>query len=153
MNSQNKLNRRLGLESLETRELMAGNVALTLDYNGTLIVKGDDYSNGVEIKNTDPSAGIYQVRGFTQDGANTVINGSSLITYARGVHNIVVDGYGGNDYLWVGSSVTNQFFKLTGGLSIYGENGDDSIVVQNVEINFNLEISTGNGRDTTYVYQ
>src|SRR5439155_24437053 len=108
MNSQNKLNRRLGLESLETRELMAGNVAVTPDFNGTLIVKGAEYGNGVEIKNTDPSAGIYQVRGFTQDGANTLINGSSLITYARGVHDAVVVGYGGNDCLRVRSSVTHR---------------------------------------------
>ena len=130
---------------------MAGNVSVTLEYPGRLYVIGDNSGNGIEIKNTDPSAGIFQIRGFTQDGANTLVNGSSLITYARGVRDIIVNAWGGNDYVWVGSSNFAAPFRLDGEVSVSGGDGKDTIVVQGASLT-DLTIDTGNGADSTYVY-
>ena len=62
--------RRLFVESMESRQLMAGNVFANV-IGGDLVLTGDNASNGVEVRQL--GAGVYRVIGQVQGGAPTTI--------------------------------------------------------------------------------
>jgi len=66
--------RRLSLESLESRTLMAGNINVSV-VNGSLFIEGDNLSNAVTIQQRAP--GVFRIVTFRTDGEPTLINGSS----------------------------------------------------------------------------
>lgn len=72
----NRLNsRQLQLESLESRQLMAGNVTVNL-VAGEAKVVGDGQANGVWIR--EISEGKYRVEGFAVGGVKTTVNGKAF---------------------------------------------------------------------------
>ena len=66
--------RRLTVESLESRAMLAGNVGVSV-VNGNLVVQGDEFSNGVTIQSR--GSGTYRIVTFLFEGEPTRINGSS----------------------------------------------------------------------------
>ena len=120
--------RRLGIESLEKRELMAGNVTAVLN-KGTLTITGDSLGNGFIIEGTDDPK-VVRIVGTAQAGGDTTINGSSYVEI---------------------SGVTKQINVNTNG-------GDDNVVVMGtggtaMTINRNLKIETGSGNDSVTIGQ
>ena len=67
-------NRSLAVESLESRTLMAGNVTAKV-VDGSLEVRGDQFSNGVAIEQT--AANTFRVRTYSLGGSPTSLNGTS----------------------------------------------------------------------------
>ncbi len=138
---------RLHVEVLEGRTLPAGNVAAFL-LGGDLIVVGDHADNAVEIRVTD---GNLVVKG--RGGTGTTVNGSASAVF-QGVPAIADDlkvllGVG-DDMLdvvgvGVGGDVSIQadgfFAKFAGG------HGDDQILLDQMIIGGNLDVSTGGGDD------
>jgi hypothetical protein len=103
MTRRNVSRRRLTLESLEDRSLLAGDVSVKVA-GGNLIVRGDNECNGVLIVQLDD--GEYAVAGFEHDGAPTTINGGTDPVIVRGVrHNFNIDLRGGDDLLGIGNDV------------------------------------------------
>ena len=60
--------RRLSVESMESRQLMAGNVFANV-IGGDLVLTGDGASNGVEVRQL--GAGVYRIIGTIHGGAQT----------------------------------------------------------------------------------
>ncbi len=108
--------RRLQVESLENRELMAGNVTVSFS-NGDLRITGDANANHVQVRQASP--GVYTITGVTTGGAATKVNNvaNGTIT-ARGVNgNVVVQMGSGNDQLDFGIG-DNRVINVPKALSI-----------------------------------
>jgi hypothetical protein len=158
--------RRMAVEHLERRSMLAGNVTAFVD-GGNLIVRGDNRDNGVLISQTGD--GKYAVTGFDFGSGATNINGSAdgtlLFTGVTG--DINVDLRKGNDALGIGNSpedlealAENCGFGV--GLGIGSGSGDGSgsasspgneaIIAQQFEgdkliVPRNLIVVTGDGSD------
>ena len=119
MDSRNLHGKRLIGESLEPRELLAGDVSASV-FRGTLYISGDNAANFVLVSGTG-TAGEFQVTGLSDLGSsptsiNHVANGTQTFD---GVTNIVANLKGGDDFF----GFTNG--TLRGNLSIDMGTGDD----------------------------
>ena len=120
--------RPLGLEPLEDRSLLAGNVVAVLT-EGTLSVLGDDAANGVQVV-YDVATGKHRVLGTIQGGFPTSINGQPAETIAEfsGVKNVDVRLGAGDDKLDFGAA--DHFYTLVSKrLSIDAGSGNDEVVL------------------------
>ncbi len=142
---------KLGLENLERRELMAGNVTVELK-NGDLVVTGDNSSNSVEIYQT--SLDHYKVIGKTEGGSATKINGkvggsfTFTLNDARYTDDILINMNGGNDVVNIhGSSA--EWYDIDAHDEIYITlgSGNDQVYLDNIETTRDLNIDAGSGRD------
>lgn len=150
--------RRIGVESLEARELMAGNVDVTLS-NGNLLLTGDNAGNGVQIRQI--SANKLAVVGLKQAGANTSINGAGFQVFSGVTGSVTFNMNGGNDQV----DVTNGqgFFASQPGLptsfqpvdfarnvTVNLGDGNDLLAMEDADVNGGLKIDGGfdNGVDT-----
>lgn len=142
--------RRLQIESLETRRLMAGNVKVSAS-GSDLIVEGDDLRNAVEIRQSSP--GVYKITGTTIGGADTKINNQPNGTFIfRGeVDNLRISLGGGADKVDVGIGDQKEI-SIRGNLVISGGAGSDWTSVRNVKVGKALVVNTGTGvRDHTFI--
>jgi hypothetical protein len=80
--------RKLSVESLENRALLAGNVSVSVSGN-TLVIVGDNAGNGVAVEQLDN--GRFFVSGYSLHGAATTINGGTGGRIVSGVRHIDVD--------------------------------------------------------------
>ncbi|WP_425618411.1 hypothetical protein NA78x_002116 [Anatilimnocola sp. NA78] len=128
-----KTTRRYGLESLEARELMAGNVDVTLT-NGDLLLTGDNLGNGVQIRQI--SADKFAVVGLKQAGANTSINGAGFKIFSGVTGDVTFNMNGGNDQVHISDG--QGFFASQPGLPTS---------FQPVEFSQNLTVNLGEGAD------
>ena len=106
--------KRLGIERLENRELMAGNVTAAVQ-GGFLVVTGDTADNGVTIDYIQ-ATNSYQVIGTTPSGGTaTTINGldTSVPANAQIFTNVTkglkVTLNAGNDNLVFGAATSSTF--------------------------------------------
>ncbi|WP_231131228.1 hypothetical protein [Crateriforma conspicua] len=124
--------RRLGVQPLESRKLMAGDVAVDVDISGSRMdveLTGDGLSNGVEVR----QIGDYlHINGLNHGGAATTIEGQASYVLATKF-------YTGSQ--WV--SLDDLRIELNG--------GDDHVLIRDVRMNAfthsDLEIRTGRGND------
>ncbi|MGE3819577.1 MAG: hypothetical protein AB7I30_09080 [Isosphaeraceae bacterium] len=137
----------LRLETLEQRELMAGNVWVGVE-NGLLRVVGDHLGNEVSITPTR-NAGEFTVRG----NSGTRVNGLLGQTFSGVSLGIQVHLGDGNDKVNVsrGSSSHRDVIPGPLGLGIDGGDGNDTIVVENVRVEHSCGISAGAGNDRVEV--
>src|SRR5207247_2195227 len=110
-------NRKMIVEQLERRALLAGVVNVSVDAAGNLFVTGDSHDNLVLV--TNPAPGVYTVTGFDfadttvsagHESGLTFINAKTFVdentAAVTGVTgNIIIDLKGGNNGLGVGNSV------------------------------------------------
>jgi hypothetical protein len=100
--------RRLRFESLESRELLAGDVTAVMR-GSTLLIKGDNDGNGVTVgqgivAEADAGVGAIVVTGVDWDGAPTTINGSDSAAFFPETTNVFVRLKKGNDYFVVSNA-------------------------------------------------
>src|SRR5437763_554022 len=153
--------RRMVVEQLEGRTLLAGNVTVSVS-GGNLIVTGDNNDNAVLIQKTGP--GSYTITGFdfengalsgrqsgptTIRGAGTDLGGDArLVTGVRG--NIIVDLKTGNDSLAVGNSLDdlNALVDDCGGLGLgLGSGSGAGSPSGKFNAPANLIVNMGDGND------
>lgn len=128
MNTNRYIGRRLSLESLENRQLMAANITATLS-DGVLSVKGTPRNDVIIMRQIGNTLSI--------DGVS--INGSGPIT------KIEVSGFAGNDVLRLdGNGVTNQSVRVAA--TIWDGDNNDLIVGGTA----NDQLVGGAGNDTIY---
>lgn len=161
--------RRLGIESLERRLLMAGDVTAALK-GGWLVVTGDAEANQVLIQN--PSPGEYSVTGA--DG--TTVSGSPVTGVTKGVKvnlkdgddTVAIVGTGGgtfeatgdvkvstgkgNDRILVAGLQADGKVTLNSG-NATGEGAGDQVLVTDSEVGKNLSVKTGSGHDQVGIGQ
>lgn len=145
--------RKLRLEQLETRALLAGNISVDVA-GGNLIVRGDNRDNQVAILQL--GSGEYAVIGFN----GTEVEGEAEPFVVSGVNgNIDVDLKKGNDLLGVGNDVSG-LIALAQALGFGDELGDAEALEEDLldllesadaperlEVPRHLLVRTGDGHD------
>lgn len=139
---------RLGVESLEDRRLLAGNITATF-IGGNLVLRGDAADNAVLI--TQTAANKVSITGKSDSGTATTINGlAGPVVFTGALNSIDADLGGGNDQFLVGNSssdanklndeiLTGRAGSFSGlasartvvkyGISIRGGDGVDSVAI------------------------
>lgn len=137
--------RKCKFESLENRQMMAGDVFASV-HAGTLTIKGDNLSNGIIITaGANPNEVV--VTGINLAGSGTAVNGlvNTPVTLVNVTKNIKVSMARGNDSVAVNNLTVNGDLKMRGG------RGLDTFVVNASTICGDLEIRTSGGADNVTI--
>jgi hypothetical protein len=140
--------RKCKFESLETRQMMAGNVVGRTNH-GTLTLKGDNFNNAITI-----TAGVVPhsllVTGFTPlGGTGTTVNGVASgtgVTFLNVTKGVTVKLGAGDDiveFLPTG----NTHVVIDGKVKIDMGSGDDIVRTRLADFNSSLDIKTRGGTD------
>lgn len=113
--------RRIGVESLEAKQLLAGDVSIDV-VEGRLVVSGDDAANYLVIESGD-SPGSYLVTGLpSADGEATTLNGGEDPVMVEGVeHGASIQLGDGDDVLRIHDAA------FAGSVTIRTGGGDDAV--------------------------
>jgi hypothetical protein len=153
-NFSNRRYRKLSIQPLEQRMLMAGDVGFQLN-NGTLTLTGDADANDIaifqQINNGVPTPGTFLVSGL--NGTTINHNGTSS-GYLTGVNNISVSLGDSGDHLTLGfkrpdGSLTP--FNLDSNLSVDMGDGNNTVDLLGTTIRGEASISSGDLDDTITV--
>jgi hypothetical protein len=136
--------RRLWIELLESRTLLAGNVTVNV-VGGSLIITGDDLDNRFIITQFQRPPGEFLVGA---QGVDTTFNGQPNFVANGVTKDIRISTLGGND------SVSLVDAQVPGSLLFDGGAGDDDLVGrlvsrQATEIGKHLTVTNGDGQDKT----
>ena len=147
--------RRLAVESLESRRQMAGMVELALD-GGNWTFTGDAAANGIEIELV--TQGEYYVRGLNQGGEATKIKIAgfdNLVATEFHVYsdlaNLTANLNGGNDRLRIVGRGPGSDALRIGSLVVNTADGDDTLELKYVGMS-GLSVDLGAGQDKLSVY-
>jgi len=121
--------RRLGLESLEDRRVMAGNVIVSVNA-GDLFIRGDNNANLISI--VQVNTGRYQVSGLPGTRIN---GGTSPVTTGLVTDDVTITMAGGNDRVTLGSSTVGVTITLPDNLTVNMGAGVDRLVSTRVRAN------------------
>jgi hypothetical protein len=121
--------RRRSFESLENRQLLAGNVtADATTVPGTLVIEGDNSANVLVL--TQVSPGVIKIT-----PAGTKLNGSSSAQNFNVTNGIYIDMGGGSDSLTLKNmTVPGTDETYSAGLSILMGTGNDGLVMSQVTV-------------------
>ncbi len=95
--------RRLGVEALETRWLMAGDVTAATS-SGSLIISDTAASGGIAL--SAGSSGQIEVQGVVAGGSSTKVDGLSTAIPFKVTGSVVIDLAAGSDVVDVGAGIT-----------------------------------------------
>jgi hypothetical protein len=126
------------LEPLESRRLLAGNIAVTQDAGANVHINGDNKSNAFDVEFDDVTCIITGLNGTTINGGPSVV-----LPFASG---FLVDTGNGDDF--VGFDQATDFVGTGGNIVIETGNGQDTASVSNWSFSASLGINTGSGNDT-----
>ena len=147
--------RRLAIESLETRRQMAGLVELALD-GGNWTFTGDGAANGIEVELV--AQGEYFVRGTQQGGQATQIKIAGFENLVAtefhvfsNLTNLIANLQGGNDRLRiVGRGPGSDALRMSS-LVVNAADGDDELELKYVSMP-GLTVDLGAGHDELRMY-
>ena len=137
--------RRVFIERLESRHLMAGNITATMR-GLDLVIEGDDLANTLSVSQSAPDR--VNLRGFAPDErfAQTTINGINTtvisVQFANVTGAIIVRMRGGDDRLFF---VDGQF---RGPLAVELGDGQDTYLQESVRVNQDQSIDGGPAGDS-----
>lgn len=145
-NSQGKrAGRRLGVQSLESRGMLAGDVALAIGA-GNVTLTGD--ASGNEITITSLGGGTYEIAG---QGGTTINGGVTPLQFdsSQLIYNLTLNLKGGDDIVTIDGGTGDS---LPGLLSVGGGDGDNEInIVGGLSITGKLAVVNGFGEDTVVI--
>ena len=123
MRASRTKNRRLGrrFESLETRAMLAGDVAVASDFNDTLTITGDNLDNSILVESIGDSI---RLTGLPTAGGATTINGQASATFE-----------------------INGFDAFIVQINANLGDGNDQLFFEDATIQTNWAIDTGAGND------
>src|SRR5688500_15277002 len=113
--------RQLSFENLERRQLLAGNVNVSIDVNGNLVLNGDIGDNHVVV-----TRGSFST--LLVSGGRSVTSDSSTVTRING-------------------QTTTLSFNTTGGVILDMDEGDDRVLLTDMGLQGNVIGSLGLGND------
>lgn len=147
MQKQPSSNKNLRLESLEDRNLMAGDVAVHV-HNGTVVLSGDHEANGIVVSSTAEDGQLI-IAGIDAGGQATTINGENAP--------LVIDGVGQRIFIRTGDGddvVKVPQLTLEGRLTVRTGRGDDIVRIGEaeadaalVEVSRGIHVDLGTGND------
>lgn len=134
--------RPLGVQELESRKMMAGNVQVGVGAAGEVAITGDNLGNGIEVRTFGNTA---RVMGLSHAGSATTINGSTSPVYITLTDDMLINMNGGNDrvdlrYLYVNDLAHSD-------LNVYLGQGADDLLLDHVDVARNLFIDAGTESD------
>lgn len=134
--------RRLNLESLEQRKMMASNILAVVNSSGDLIVTGDSGDNGIFLR-LDYSSSQIQIESLFDKP--TTINGQEgpVLLPAIG-RNVIFDLKGGDDSVYFGDYRT---WDIAGRISADLGSGNDDIGFAAVKVFGDVSVVGGSGKD------
>ena len=144
--------RRLGLESLEGRQLMAGNVLVSVNAAHDLIVTGDGNQHDLEIVQVTQNGQPVDGRYFIAPHQGTTLNGQAPGVFVSGVtHDIRVTLGGSNDRLNLHAENGNDFgFRVPNDLSINLGGGNNVLTIDHIDVGDDASIFSGGGADSVF---
>jgi hypothetical protein len=141
-------NRRLSMESLESRQLMTGDLIAHVDSTGTLNIteRSGHVGEPSYVTISEQPNGSIRVDGRNSSGGNSPINGFPYLDFRFANLNAKLGG--GNDHVYFQPGV-----KLTDvTLNLGGPGSDtDTVDINGLSTYGNLTIDTGAGVDSIYV--
>jgi hypothetical protein len=128
-------------ETLETRNLLAGDVTASI-HHGDLVIKGDNLANGITIT-AGTTAGTVVVTGVNAGGSATNVNGTAngAVTLSGFTDDLKINMKGGDDTVTITGLTVPDKAKLKGG------DGDDTFTIDGSTF-AKLKTSLGHGDDT-----
>jgi hypothetical protein len=148
--------RRLKIECLERRSLLAGNITASV-VDGVLQITGDNQNNDLEITQTEFNSGgewngvTLNLRGRNAAGdITTTINGGIGGAFAGVKNGVVISLNKGDDYLQVRKDSSNRTPNLPGQVSISGGHGADDLRIYARNHN-SLTVHAGWGEDEVLI--
>jgi len=150
--TREKLRARLGLETLEDRLALSGNVTVSVS-GGSLRITGDNNANGVMITQA-PGVYGYTITGVSSDptgvaGDTTTVNGQTSVTVYGVRENFDIRLRGGNDFLFLNGApggVVNRVV-VPDQLLVDAGDGNDRVQLSNTWVSSQTAINLGNGND------
>ena len=150
--------RRFSLESLEARQLMAGNVDFNLT-GGNLFITGDNAANGLQIRQVGTNQ--FALIG-TKNGGNTTVQGAGFKVVSGVTGNVIINMNGGNDLLHIedgegtfatqpGLPTTFQLPKFAKNLQVNLGAGVDSLTTDGMTVEGRMILDTGFGTEVDSV--
>jgi len=137
--------RKLGVQSLESRGMLAGDVAFSVGA-GNVSLTGDGSDNEITI--TYIGSDKYEVVGI----GGTMVNGSASVQFEVGVQltkSLTLSMKGGNDVVIFNGAGTGT---LPGLLNIGGGEGDNTITIQNLaSVAGKIAVVNSTGDDTVTI--
>jgi hypothetical protein len=134
----------LKLESLEQRNLLAGDVMVSVSSSGDLLVTGDAEANSVLIATGDEGVAI-----FGLDETDIVWNGESapfqnvvLPETIAEIRDFRIDMQNGDDTVHVEDVEINRSLK------VLLRQGNDSVTMENISVGLHASIANGAGLDS-----
>jgi hypothetical protein len=143
--------RPFGIESLEARLALAGNVSAQLS-GANLLVIGDNATNSVDISGTG-TFGQFVVSGRTDTttGQMTTINGQSFVVIGGVTADVIVHLNDGDDELEIADATIPDDLIVTTAAGhddvIVGDFPDEEASSRSVHVNDLIDINTGVGDD------
>jgi len=144
--------RRLGVESLEGRQLMAGNVLASVNAAHDLVVTSDGNQHDLEIvqvtQNGQPVAGRY----FIAPHQGTTLNGQTSGQFFNNVtHDVRVTLGGSGDRLNLHAENGNDFgFQVPNDLTINMGGGNNVLNIDHVSVGDDVTVFSGGGADSVF---
>ena len=140
--------RRLTLDVLESRRLLAGDVTAAYDdVTDTLTITGDANANGVEIV-AGPNPGEYLVQGTDVSGVTKVV-GDTFIHDP--ISAVVIDLMAGSDeFSFAGADAANQL-EITGSVTITDPSGNNEFEIINTRVTGDVTVTGGTDEDSLQI--
>jgi len=138
------------MESLEGRQMMAGNVAVSVNSLGDLLITGDTQDNNIQVIQSMQQGAVIPGKFMVAGAPNshTTINGSPDGQYFYGVtHDIRIDLKDGLDRVKVGDGLASGHFVAPHDVIINTGAGKDGVLIPAVTVKNNLKVDLGTGDD------
>jgi hypothetical protein len=152
MSRQNfRSSRRLSLESLEGRQMMAGNVLVSVT-GGDLVITGDTQSNFITIVPVMEQGEPVPGRFFIAPQNSTRINNQTTGQFVQGVtDDLIISMDSGNDRVILGNSTEFDNFVVPDDLTINMGAGNDAVLINRISVTDDLTVNTAAGADGIFV--
>lgn len=140
---------RPGVETLDGRVLMAGNVQVSV-LDGALTLRGDGLANSFAVTPGN-APGSYRIAGAFLAGSATRINGQPQLTVTGITGDVQILGRGGDDRINLNAGSSPGEFRLLefpAGLTVDGGNGDDILMLNHMVVAGAFRFLGGAGNDT-----
>jgi hypothetical protein len=151
--NSNRNFRKLSFQNLESRQLMAGNVAVQVTSGGDLLVQGDTLGNDVAIVQSVTQGQADPGRFFVTGLNGTTINGLASGNYFQGVNRDVIINLGaGSDHVTLGDGVSDFHFNVPNDLRISMGEGANRVNINGITVRDDATITSGAGLDTVDIH-
>lgn len=134
--------RKLRMQGLEQRQLMAGDVAAYIQ-DGTLFIEGDDAGNIIQVEELGTAGQGRVIEGVMISGSNTSINGrnfagmfstSGFGNSDQAFDNIIINMNGGNDSVTFLDNGAASSSRLDGYIDVNLGSGSDTFTMEDWDV-------------------